>query len=219
MRCNNCGWDTQPNLLRCVKCNALLQGSMVVHNEDSDDRKKEAISGTVKGKDANLPYLDKINVDEKTDIKQKSENIKLCECGYHLHIEAKKCTQCGKVFPANQQQQAPKSKQKEFTGTVNLWANAKHSRCFLKPMARENEKEFNALEFFGEEISLNRENLETNNMTITSKVQASLTNVDGRWYIVDKSSLKTTFKLISEPVELKPGDIILMGDRKFEFDE
>ena len=29
MECKNCGWENEPNALRCIKCNAPLQGSMI----------------------------------------------------------------------------------------------------------------------------------------------------------------------------------------------
>jgi hypothetical protein len=40
--------------------------------------------------------------------------------------------------------------------------------------------------------------------------------VEGKWVIIDKSHLKTTFVLISQPHILTHGDILLMGDRKFQ---
>jgi hypothetical protein len=74
------------------------------------------------------------------------------------------------------------------------------------------------LSFSGEEIVLNRANTEPDNATITSKEQAVLTCENKHWFIRDRSELKTTYLYVSEKTELKPGDIIVLGDRRFLFD-
>ena len=56
-------------------------------------------------------------------------------------------------------------------------------------------------------------------MTITSKEQAALTYENKKWYLQDRSEQKTTFVYTTEKIELKPGDIIVLGNRRFEFDE
>jgi len=75
-----------------------------------------------------------------------------------------------------------------------------------------------ALDFSGESIPLNRENLDPANFTITSKVQAEIKLVNGEWYIENRSRLKTTFIQVIDPVKLKKGDIIIMGNKRFLFD-
>lgn len=72
-------------------------------------------------------------------------------------------------------------------------------------------------EFNNETIALNRQNLDEKNNSITSKVQAELSYENGKWYLTDKSELKTTFIQVSGKTELRNGDIILMGDRRFIF--
>jgi hypothetical protein len=67
------------------------------------------------------------------------------------------------------------------------------------------------------DVNVNRQDLDQNNFTITSKTQASFIFRDGRWWLLDRSDLKTTFVQVREAVELKEGDIIQMGDRKFIF--
>jgi hypothetical protein len=74
------------------------------------------------------------------------------------------------------------------------------------------------LRFEGEKVSLNRENLEPENFTITSKVQAEIKLVDGQWYIENKSGLKTTFIQVLHPVRLNKGDVIVMGNKRFLFE-
>jgi len=94
--------------------------------------------------------------------------------------------------------------------------------CRLKLVPRDGEaldaaateKEFVAGET---PIVLNRTNLDQANNSITSKVQAELVFENGRWLLSDRSDLCTTFIRVGERTELKDGDIIIMGDRKFVF--
>ncbi len=75
------------------------------------------------------------------------------------------------------------------------------------------------IEYEGSEVSLNRDNTETSNASITSKVQAVVSNDNGTWYIEDRSEQHTTFVLASRRIELHDGDMILLGNRLFEFHE
>jgi hypothetical protein len=76
-----------------------------------------------------------------------------------------------------------------------------------------------ATKFEGSSIELNRNNTDRDNKTITSKVQARLVCVDGKWFIEDHSKMKTTFVRSASRIELHSGDVILMGDRQFLFDD
>ena len=76
-----------------------------------------------------------------------------------------------------------------------------------------------SLVFDGESHVLNRGNVDAENLTITSKAQAEIVNVDGEWYIEDKSILRTTFIQVSKRMKIRKGDIIVLGNRRFLFDE
>lgn len=127
-----------------------------------------------------------------------------------------------------------------FSGTIDPYRMGKSEgkSCFLgiMPTAREEEelrsearrpdrhytglltnRKFDCNE--GDKISLNRENLDPSNNTITSQTQAELSFEDGKWYLEDKSEHRTTFILAAGKTELKDGDIILMGDRRIIFRE
>ena len=69
----------------------------------------------------------------------------------------------------------------------------------------------------GENIILNRTNTEPNNPTITSKEQAALIHEDGNWFVENRSQLGTTYFAVNRRVQLMPGDIIMLGDRRFFF--
>ena len=64
---------------------------------------------------------------------------------------------------------------------------------------------------------LNRANTDPNNQSITSKEQAVLTFEDGAWYLEDRSDQKTTYVHAGRKTRLESGDIIILGNRRFEF--
>lgn len=107
-----------------------------------------------------------------------------------------------------------------FRGTINPYMmNMEMEPTFvLKPIKRMDERHgFEEQEYEGRHIVLNRDNTEKNNPSITSRQQAIITNSDGHWYIEDKSEQKTTFVQAAQKIELHDGDIILLGNRLFEF--
>ena len=71
----------------------------------------------------------------------------------------------------------------------------------------------------GNEITLKRDNVDPDNMTISQNSQASLTCKDGKWYIKDESMYKTTFVYAARETPLQNGDVILMGNRRYVFSE
>jgi len=66
-------------------------------------------------------------------------------------------------------------------------------------------------------IEVNRANLDAANNAITSKVQAEFTFSEGKWHIKDCSGKKSTFIQVAETHELKEGDILLIGNKRFIF--
>lgn len=88
----------------------------------------------------------------------------------------------------------------------------------LQPIRKIKEKQDpEPKEFEGEEVVLNRFNTDPNNETITSQKQAVISHIKGHWFIEDFSDMKTTFVQASRAMELQDGDIIVLGDRMFEF--
>ena len=114
----------------------------------------------------------------------------------------------------------PTDNKSPFTGTVNPYLqNVQLEPMFsLKPIARVDERHVPAPQTYeGASIVLNRQNTEPANESITSKQQAAVSFDNGHWYIEDKSTLKTTFVQASRRTELQEGDLILLGDRLFQF--
>jgi|SRR5579859_6833481 len=75
------------------------------------------------------------------------------------------------------------------------------------------------LVFDGESHVLNRGNVDPENLTITSKAQAEIVFVDGEWWLEDKSVMRTTFIQVNKRTKIAKGDIIVLGNRRFLFDE
>lgn len=108
----------------------------------------------------------------------------------------------------------------KFSGTINPYMmNIEEEPVFtLRPLKREKERnEPETVELEGKEVVLSRDNTEPGNQSITSKEQALVRCENGKWTITDRSEQHTTFVCPKLPVELKDGDIILLGNRLFEF--
>lgn len=245
MRCKSCGWPNKPNETNCVKCHAPLiseDDSDLSYNDKSNNRFSENLKETVR-EDAVFGVLNAYQSHESgEETKNESEEVnKPCpKCGYPLRPGTEKCPNCKfqisgtsqSAYNSNPEQKRSGNAARRPTrmdsgnsslhGTVNPYMmNLDLEPSFvLKPIKRANERhELDELEFEGKSISLNRDNTEANNASITSKEQAVITHVDGQWYIEDKSELKTTFVQAANRIELHEGDLILLGNRLFEFHE
>lgn len=113
----------------------------------------------------------------------------------------------------------PNAAPQQVLGTIAVGRqHVSAPRCVLTPLIEEGEQDApQEQNFRGDAHLLNRANLDPENYTITSKVQAELTCENGQWYIKDRSQLQTTYILCQDPMDLKDGDSILMGNRVFTF--
>lgn len=241
MRCKNCGWPNKPNQTNCVKCGTPLtledNADMSDGANPSNDKGGE-LNETIR-EDETFPPILKWPDDHYGGLMTESEEKPCPKCGYPLRPGARKCPHCkyqigdssqssrasdaepGKR-PIHRQPTVLNSQNKPIGGTINPYMmNLEADPSFiLKPIKRMNERhELDELEFEGKSVSLNRDNTESNNASITSKEQAIVTNQDGHWFIEDKSEQKTTFVQAAQRIELHDGDLILLGNRLFEFHE
>lgn len=108
-----------------------------------------------------------------------------------------------------------------YRGTVNVYTAAATDttpKFSLTPVQKVNEPEAPAsLSFQGQEAILNRANTDPENLSITSRQQASISRRDGKWVISDLSDQQTTFIHPANGHELRDGDMILLGNRLFIF--
>lgn len=209
MRCKNCGWPNKPNETTCVKCHAPLE---------VEERSSRPLNATISEEEAFGGY--------------DGDDEKVCpKCGYPLRGSSQKCPNCnydlGNTIAEERsgerrrqtRMENPMS-EKSVNGTINpyMQSAAPEPSFVLSPIKRINEKkELVDLEYEGNEVILTRDNTEPDNGSITSHEQAQLSYSNGKWTIEDKSEQGTTFVKATRKIELNDGDVILLGNRLFEF--
>ncbi|MDR2497401.1 MAG: zinc ribbon domain-containing protein [Tannerellaceae bacterium] len=235
MKCNNCGSDNRDDSSHCGQCRAVLPGYASPGRPTVGNYQQRTSPSTPN----KPPYAGAPTIYDK--------DLKKCDaCGYRMMPGSSVCPNCGKDSEAKPQiagrQQCPKCRHNcaadalfcsncgfDMQGferttaprpkTITPWDMKPANSCRLKAIPNENESiQQGTLRFAGDRVVLNRANTEEANLTITSKEQAVLVCENGKWYIQDKSEHKTTFIHTKEMLELRPGDIIMLGNRRFEFE-
>lgn len=219
MRCKNCGWPNKPGETTCVKCNSLLSSK----DENTDFIGEDEMSQSSRPLNKTVMEAAAFGTEESTDDQhvfqqtklECSEDLTQCtKCGYPLRAGVDKCPNCKSTISHKNGSKGG------FSGTINPYMmNLNAEPTFvLKPVKRMDERRnFDEKEYEGRQVVLNRDNTESGNSSITSKEQAIVSYCDGLWFIEDKSEQKTTFVQASRKIELHDGDIILLGNRIFEF--
>lgn len=211
MRCNNCGWDNPTNIHQCEKCKSPIQGSSIKQESDNHGHSGSNLDKTLKGATPVLPYID---IPSEMPKKENDNADVFCSnCGYPNPYGSKNCIQCKTALKL----EVIENNKKDFSKTQTPWGQKTKNKFVLRELLEDNTYG-NSIDFNSENTILNRSNTIPSNTTITSKEQAQIELKDGKWFIEDKSSLKTTFVRISQPIEIKKGDIIMLGDARFEFD-
>ena len=237
IRCNNCNSRNPIGALRCKECNVALDGSMVI-SKPAD--KPEFDLGVMKDKPISAATM---NFHRDNQEPSPAGMLACIRCAYPNLPSATSCAQCGSALekpsslptqlnpdsphepqPKSEQQghplRGPEVNQQLGNATVNPWLvySPQTKRFGLLPVAKLGEDELPSIEFTENRNELSRDNLDPNNQTITGKLQAAVEWKDGHWYITNHSEQKTTFIQIEGEVALKKGDVLLIGDRLFEFD-
>lgn len=223
---HSCGYPLLPGTQICPNCRKPVNGSTPPPSDESfvpkqtiaidtpvqSEMKKTVMDASLTIDDSNNPKktVFDISSDKETAIFSQTDDKKTEKddtCSDNL------------VF-----QHEIHSEDTDCKATINPFMNIPHQEnqtpfCTIKPILRNGERNtmLENQSFNTESVVLNRSNTEKCNNTITSKQQAILTFDDGKWYIEDTSFLRSTFIHVSGKMELHDKDIILMGDRKFEF--
>ncbi len=246
MRCKNCGWENEPGVPKCSKCNARLDGSMAdaaknhgFQGEEMSHKRSDSTANNMrKTLNENAAFNKKAseepaghpnaasvvcphclyqvsgnmthcpvcgNAINKKDTRTSSNKQAVCSsCGNDIVPGARFCPSCGAPLRS---------------GTVNPHVSPAPGSYFtMRAIAWENERvQYQPVSFCGDHVILNRANTDPNNNTITSKEQALISHENGTWYLEDKSEMQTTLIHVSGKVTLHDGDIIVLGNRSFEF--
>lgn len=148
--------------------------------------------------------------------KVKSRTNRCVKCNAEVSGEFHYCPHCGTLIPQP---------------TINIFDRPSDevaieeevpvpNRFSLTPVVGSGQPEPEALqfEFTDGSLILNRDNTAPGNRTITSKEQAEVRFEEGKWILENRSEYDSTFVAATRPIELQPGDIILMGDQRFRFE-
>ena len=224
MRCKFCGWSNPGHVSVCQKCGNPTEVVEVApryeQREGDDDDKKTVI------------------IKRGAGVASRVEKRRCPNCSYPVLKGMNVCPQCkyelgqGDFLLPEQEmaqpEQAPvpqNDRDSEDKKTINPYFNKKKvepvkGKFSLSPIRREDEESSpKTVEFTGDNIPLNRQNTEPENNSITGRVQAVMTFEDGHWCIQDQSEQRTTFVHAVRKTTLQDGDIILLGNRMFEFHE
>lgn len=230
MRCKNCGWPNEDGVTRCVKCNALLQGSALDSNRQSSIQScnDDSLNATIRESSSVTGGYTPVNTNNPDSCPQ---------CGYPVGVGMSECPIChaSVAVPAKPRNNTPGYKDVRHQGgegnfnrvngfragggTINPWATpSEDSFCTLQRIPWHNEHvSYDPVSYSGETITLNRANTDSNNNSITSKEQAIISHENGEWYIENKSELQTTLVRVDRKFKLEDGDVIVLGNRMFEF--
>lgn len=215
MRCQFCGWENPETKSTCEKCNQPLQSA---GNIGKSTVRETDISGA--SSERHTQQRDAFN--PKATVREKSTEVevmsKTCpKCGYNLDGEDI-CPCCGTSITSTVEPVAVGDFKKTIRPNHNLRFNKEKSVGFRLVKLSESGQTLDVIQFKEAEVALNRDNTDSSNKTITSQTQAIVKNEGDKWMIMDQSELCSTYVQASRPIELQSGDLILLGDQIFRFE-
>lgn len=148
--------------------------------------------------------------------------IECTQCKKQISATFKYCPYCAAEVIQKTVAFRKKRKGKEDSALLNtkpdILQKPENFRCSLS-LLPDTDEDIEAItnNYEGKNIILNRANTEPGNSTITSKEQAELSYEDGNWYIENHSQYGTTFVAVNRRTQLHPGDVVMLGDRRFIF--
>lgn len=233
MRCSNCGWPNEPGTERCVKCNSVL------YNSETPMSFSEPIVKTGEG----VSEIDE-SYCPVCGYPANAEMTHCPACNAEINhpasvppsIPSSLSSSVPPTIPPSEQightviseisnvDEIPESYNARLSGTVNPWMSPQSNPLKEPPAFTLQRQKWDSepmatppMEFSGEEVILNRDNLDPGNNTITSRRQARITCEDGKWCIENLSDQSTTLIRVDRKTPLKDGDVIIMGNRMFCF--
>lgn len=230
--CSNCGFVNPDDRTTCIKCRSELPRPTghITHHDVNRPAPQPAPMAPAPPQTPEQPAPPRFSLEELATVRREPSEPRNRETAIHASYDTSKdrtghesqpqrqadAIDNGPAAPAAPAAQ-PNAETCEHKGR-HTQDGPDHRRCTLEMVPDVGETlQTPPMKYSGKEVILNRQNTEPNNFSITSKEQAALIYNDGRWYIEDRSELKSTYLLVEERTELKNGDIIVLGDRKFRF--
>jgi len=143
----------------------------------------------------------KLNFDKQNEKKYK----KCTACSYLMAETLDVCPNCNFDSSAKVVE-APKNK----TISFDQFQYSKDIGFKLMPHNSDGQ----LINFKGETSVLNRENVGPEDMSISGENHAIISNVDGKWYIENRSSNEATFIRVDGKIEISDGAVIILGQSK-----
>lgn len=206
--CPNCGYPVMGDFSSCPNCGTNIAPAPKPTTIQNLDGQPEADAVTplaapiATAASAAKAALKDLGIDE---------TVKCAKCGEEVSIDFAYCPKCGERI------HLPTVRAIRHKPTPP--PEPPKPKCHLTIIPEEEEKaDFAPIDYEGTSVILTRENTEPDNRTITSKEQAELICEDGKWYILNKSELGSTYLEANRKLELQQGDIIVLGDRRFKFE-
>lgn len=217
MRCLECGYQNDESVSTCTKCGTLLMPSSKIKTSEAPAKKpltetpEIKVSGnpTVIGKPVDMSAWDE--PDTKSPKTVKNQGYFSCDsCNYYpLKEEVSAqyaCPNCGNTG------EAAKSENKQ-AGTMKLGDFQLGEAQISVTLSEEGGE--TRLQMEGEELKLNRENLDPKNKSISAKKHARILMDKGEVFLEDESSNQATFVQVSGKVKLENGMRIILGNKMY----
>ena len=218
MRCNNCGWNNSKGLVRCEKCNYPLDGSLNLRDGSDLDSSSDADDGskTVKGQAPNTAAWDRENKStSKPNVKEGAEILQNFQTTGDTEIKAKtsqKSSEAGEELSTIN----PFTKAKKES---SMPASIKGVLSICRVDTETNEiVETKKIDIGNQKVVLNRQSVNPENRTISSKGHAELIWVEDKIFLKNLNSAKTTFIRVDKLTEVKKGTCILLGNELIRID-
>lgn len=208
--CPNCGYPVMGDFTSCPNCGTSIAAAPKPTTIQNLDRPSEpAVAAPVAAPAPAAPAESAV----KSALKDLGidETVKCTKCGAEVSIDFSYCPKCGERI------HLPTVRAIRHKPTPP--PEPPKPKCHLTIIPEEDEQaEPTPIDYEGASVILTRENTEPNNRTITSKEQAELICEDGKWYLLNKSELGSTYLEANRKLELQKGDVIVLGDRRFKFE-
>ena len=202
IRCQKCGFSNQPDAVHCLKCRTSL-GEEEAQAPAQQDFKLHSKKTIVIAPNEALPWDQGSNQ------------------GNRLREPLIRNRPKPEPQPAAPQAAAPQGAtpqgDTQHAGTKTVRRVVPGDRtCHLIALSPE-ETPLRKIDLRGDNITLDRTMLDAGNNSISRSGHASIYQKDGKWYLENKTALRTTFIQVNGPMQLSDGDVVLLGDSLFKF--
>jgi len=224
LECPNCHYPlSSDSLTSCPNCMADFTG---LEEEEDENPSPSQEMREAASSEQNARLTETVNI-SKEPSPISNEGVFMIECDHckkQISAEFKFCPYCAteviqRTIPFRKKRKnSEKRDEPSEPQPEKQQPEALNLQCYLS-LVPDDDEEIEAItnQYEGRNIILNRANTDSNNPTITSKQQAELIYENGNWFIENRSEYGTTFIAVNRRIQIKTGDVIMLGDRRFIF--